>query len=450
MRIDTRLRKPLMQRSAFYIIKSYVMRRFSKTTLSGLTSTFIWQIANYIAPLLTVPYLTRTLGVTGYGILGVGLAMASYGLLLTRWGFEFSATQAVAQNRDNPEAISRILWQTVTAKVLLGLLSSAAIICGSLVLVTDELLKAVLLISTLAVVGEALNVEWVLRGMERFSSFAIASIIGRLSAIPLVFLLVRRSDQVPEAAFAASTAGLISAVIAWEMSRRIGILRKPRISIREVIVQLKIGARFFLSMAAVNLYTSSITVILGSISGAHEVGLFSSAEKIRQAVGGLLNPFVVFFYPRMSFLATTDHYRARSTSIVLLRTTAALSVILSAGLCLSAPLAIRVVLGEEFESATPVLRVMSCLIFLVSTNVVLANIIMIPFGLKREFTLCILVGTLVGLGSVFPLSYYAGAIGAAIALALAETAVMLALYLVLVRRLGWFRPLGRCVNADRG
>lgn len=434
----------------FRIITSYVVRRLSKTTLSGITSTFMWQIANYITPLLTVPYLTRTLGVTGYGILGVGLATASYGLLVTQWGFEFSATQAVAQNRDNPEAISLILWQTVTAKVLLGLLSSAAIICGSLFLVPDKLLKAVLLVSTLAVVGEALNVEWVLRGMERFFSFAIASIIGRLSAVPLVFLLVRRSDQVPEAVFAASTAGLISAVITWEMSRRIGILRKPRISIRDVIVQLKIGARFFLSMAAVNLYTSSITVILGAISGANQVGLFSSAEKIRQAVGGLLNPIVVFFYPRMSFLATTNKYKARSTGIVLLRTTAVLSVILSAGLCVSAPLAIRIVLGEEFESATPILRVLSCLIFLVSTNVVLANIIMIPFGLKHEFTLCIILGTVVGFGSVFPLSYYAGAIGASIAVVLAETAVMLALYLVLVRRLSWFRPLGRGANADRG
>jgi hypothetical protein len=47
-----------------------------------------------------------------------------------------------------------------------------------------------------------------------------------------------------------------------------------------------------------------------------------------------------------------------------------------------------------------------------------------------------------GLGSVFPLSYYAGAVGAAIAAVLAEIAVMLALYFMLVRRFIWFRPFG--------
>jgi O-antigen/teichoic acid export membrane protein len=66
----------------------------------------------------------------------------------------------------------------------------------------------------------------------------------------------------------------------------------------------------------------------------------------------------------------------------------------------------------------------------------------LPFGLKREFSLCILGGTLVGLGSVFPLSYYAGAVGAGIAAVLAEIAVTLALFFILVQRFSWFKPLG--------
>lgn len=417
-----------------------------RATWAGLASTSVWQIANYLIPLLTFPYLTRTLGVSGYGVIGVGSAIVSYALLLTNWGFEYSATQAVARERENPDAVNRILFATVSAKVLLGLLSSGAIIFGALFFVSDPSLKAVLLISTLNVAGSAFNVEWVLRGMERLFKFAAASIIGRLAAVPLVFLLVRRSDQMAEAAFASTAGGLITAAVTWEMARRMGILRKPRISTRDILMQLKNGAHIFFSTVAISLYTTSITVILGATTGTQQVGLFVGADKIKSSVQGLLSPISMVFYPRMGFLAATDPKRARTTSLMLLRTIGGISLLLSVGLCLTAPIAVRILLGNDFGAAVPVLQVMSLLIFLIATNTVLATMIMLPFGLKREFLLCMLSGTLVGLGSAFPLSYYIGAVGAAIAAVLSEIVVMLALYFMLVRRFSWFRPFGEGAN----
>jgi O-antigen/teichoic acid export membrane protein len=435
-----------------FSFRSWAKLRFgnvglSRATWAGLASTSVWQAANYLIPLLTVPYLTRILGVSGYGIIGIGAAIASYALLLTNWGFEYSATQAVAQARGNPDAVSRILWETVSAKLLLGLLSSGAIVFGALVFVPNPSLKAVLLVSTLNVAGSAFNVEWVLRGMERLSRFAAASIIGRSAAVPLVFLLVRRSDQMAEAVFASAAGGLVTAAVTWEMARRMDILRKPRISARHILILLKDGAHLFLSTIAVNLYTASVTVILGAATGTLQVGLFVGADKIKTYVNGLLSPILMVFYPRMSFLASTDPKTAHTTSLVLLRITAGLSLLLSVGLCSTAPIAVRFLLGNDFGAAIPVLQILSWLIFLSTTNTVLADMIMLPFGLKREFSLCILWGTLVGLGSVFPLSYYAGAVGAAIAAVLAEIAVMFILFFMLVQRFSWFKPLGGSADA---
>jgi O-antigen/teichoic acid export membrane protein len=364
--------------------------QLGRATWAGLASTSVWQIANYLIPLLTFPYLARTLGVSGYGVIGVGSAIVSYALLVTDWGFEYSATQAVAREQEDPDAINRILWATVSAKVLLGLLSSGAIIFGALLFVPDPSLKAVLLILTLNVAGSAFNLGWVLRGMELLSKFAAASIIGRLAGVPLVFLLVRRSDQMAEAAFAGTAGGLITAAVTWEMALRMGILRKPRISTRDILMQTKNSAHLFLSTVAINLYTATITVILGATMGMQHVGLFGGADKIKSSVQGLLSPISMVYYPRMSFLASTDPKKARTTSLVLLRTVAGLSLLLSVGLCLTAPIAVRLLLGNDFGAAVPVLRVMSWLIFLVATNTVLADMIMLPFGLKREFLLCIL------------------------------------------------------------
>jgi O-antigen/teichoic acid export membrane protein len=69
--------------------------------------------------------------------------------------------------------------------------------------------------------------------------------------------------------------------------------------------------------------------------------------------------------------------------------------------------------------------------------------IMLPFGMKREFTFCISAGAAVGIGLAVPLSASAGAVGAATAAVCAEAAVTLTMYWMISRRFDWFRPLRR-------
>ncbi|EJL6346896.1 oligosaccharide flippase family protein, partial [Vibrio cholerae] len=49
----------------------------------NVISLFILQGSNYVIPLLTLPYLTRTLGVEGFGIFGLVIAVAQYFVLFT-------------------------------------------------------------------------------------------------------------------------------------------------------------------------------------------------------------------------------------------------------------------------------------------------------------------------------------------------------------------------------
>ena len=91
----------------------------------------MWQAGTYLVPLLTFPYLTRTLGVEAYGALGIGMAVSAYALIWTDWGFNLSASRAIAQMRQDREAVTTLFWNTLTAKAILALVSLMALLAAA-------------------------------------------------------------------------------------------------------------------------------------------------------------------------------------------------------------------------------------------------------------------------------------------------------------------------------
>lgn len=419
--------------------------RLRGATWKGLASTSAWQISNYIFPLITFPYLARVLGIWGFGITGMAAAVTSYALLFTDWGFALTATQEVARARNDPAAVNRIVWQTIAAKAVLGILSGGAMIAGAYLFVDNGPLRAVLMVSTLNILGSIFSVDWALRGVEAFSKFTMASVVGRAVSVPLVFILVREPGDVVPATIASAAGGLFATALTLAMAHRLAILRRPAGSLHGAWRSLVDGASIFLSTAMISLYTNSLTVVLGLVSGTRQVGIFAASEKIRWPVQGLLTPVRMVFFPRMTFLAGRDPARAHATIRGLLLFQGSIAFFLSAGLCICAPIAVRILLGSGFGPSILVLRILSWLIFIVVLSNVLGEMIMLPFGLKKEFTWSLLAGVLVGGGLAVPFSLWWGAVGTAIAAVSAETAITVVMFAVVAHRLPWFRAIWRKV-----
>ncbi|WP_146256462.1 oligosaccharide flippase family protein, partial [Morganella morganii] len=64
-------------------------------------SLLIMQVINYLVPLITLPYLARTLGIVQYGALNLSLSLIQYGVIFITFGFNLSATRDIAKNRGN-------------------------------------------------------------------------------------------------------------------------------------------------------------------------------------------------------------------------------------------------------------------------------------------------------------------------------------------------------------
>ena len=96
---------------------------------TNVLSLFLIQGANYLLPLITIPYLIRILGVKGFGVLAFAAAVAQIFVVLTEFGFNLTATRAISINRANPERLNEIISGVFVLKGLLLLLSAFMLFC---------------------------------------------------------------------------------------------------------------------------------------------------------------------------------------------------------------------------------------------------------------------------------------------------------------------------------
>src|ERR1700751_1033012 len=108
---------------------------------------YVWQGANYLLPLITLPYLARVLTPAGYGTLGFAGGVVAYLVLLTGWGFGLSATQQIAAGRDDPALVNAVFWNTMAAKALLAV-ASLAILAVAVFAIPDLRTHALVLFLT--------------------------------------------------------------------------------------------------------------------------------------------------------------------------------------------------------------------------------------------------------------------------------------------------------------
>lgn len=421
-----------------------IFRAASRSSVAkNAASLYVIQFANYMLPLVTVPYLVRVLGPASYGTVAFGQSFIAYFALLVDYGFNLSATRRISVSRTDLAAVSRIACSVWSAKALLGLAGLGLLL--TLTSLVPRLREAGLLLLILygGVIGNVLFPTWLFQGMERMVFISIANLLARCLVVVGVFALIRTpQDYLLYAAltsFGSVAAGLIGAGLGLRMLEFKAAFPSWQ-GVREALAE---GWAIFLSQASISLYTSGNAFILGLLTTPVVVGYYSAAEKIVKAVLGLLGPISQTAYPMFSRLASRSRDEALLWGKRMLYAMSAGGFVLSLLLFAGAPWVVRIVLGSSYGPSVGVMRVLAFLCFAIATNNVLGIQLMLGLGHDRAFMLTVFSAGMVNVLMALTLVPIWDAIGMAVGVLLTELFIVGVELAFLHRRYSFNPLLGR-------
>jgi polysaccharide transporter, PST family len=387
-------------------------------------SLLVLQGTNYVIPLITLPYLVRVLGAEGYGAMAFAQAFAWYFVILTDYGFNLTATRAVAIHRGAHARLSEIFSTVLTAKVIL-LIPSLLVLLLSISLVPplrDQ--WPIQLAAFLIVLGNILFPTWLFQGLERMGYVTAISALSKGLGVIAIFSLVRSDQDVLLATLLHASGFLIAGLAGVTIALTSGLasLRIPRIA--AVRSTLREGWDVFVSQASVTLFGNTNIFILGLFAPAAVVGHFAVAEKVVRAVIGLSVPVTSAVYPRVSTLFQSS----REVALVLLRRITLMGGIVfsaaSLGLLFGSESLVRLVVGEDVAAIALLIKVMAVLPLTIFIDNIYGTQILLNIGQGRRFREVTVVAGLFSVTASLMVVPTLGALGSALVLTATQLLVL--------------------------
>lgn len=332
-------------------IKSLSSRGDARVLLENFVSLSIVKATGYILPIITLPYLAKTIGVDKFGEIAFAASVIIYFQTFVDFGFNFIGVKNVARIKDNIHEVSKIFCNIMATRILLMLISfGLLILCISTITVFYEN-RLILLLTFLYIPGYLFFPEWFFQAMEQMKYIAMLNLLSKLLFTLLVFIIIKeKKDFIYQPVLIALgyyTSGLISLFM---------IIKKFKVKFilpdfNSIFMALKESWNMFLSLFLPNLYSNFSTILLRTYGGEVATGIYSGGSRFISLFNELSDVLSRTFYP---FLA-----RRLDKHSVFVIINGTISLIASLGLFFGAELLVRVFYTPEFSESVKVIRIMA-------------------------------------------------------------------------------------------
>ncbi|CNC81938.1 translocase [Yersinia frederiksenii] len=411
----------------------------------NIFSLILLQGSNYIIPLLTLPYLTRVLGVEGFGVYSLTLSLAQYFVILIDFGFNLSASKKIAEHQDEPEYISKVFFETLYSKSILCLVSISIVI---LLVTTNShaVIKSELIYTILMLIGTTLMPVWFFQGIEKLSVVTNLMIVAKLSMLPLFFIFVHSDTDVKYAVLIQSSMNLLAGIIAIIYIYRKKLVKTVNFSSLRVVYTLKDSFPIFCATLSISLYTMSTTIIIGIFSNVYEVSIFTAADRVKGAILGVFLVLGSAFYPRINALLVNKKEEAYSLIRKIFYWQGILCIIIMIFVIIFAKLITTIMFGHEYSEVSKLLILFSPVYLLVIQSTVLGNYILLPHGHRKSYTILPMVSAVIHIPLCAYLASQYGAWGGVVSIIVIESLSFICLVMILKRKKLLFEILSRNRN----
>lgn len=402
------------------------------TTKKNAAYNVAYRLFSVLLPLVTAPYLSRTVGTEGVGLYSYAWNISYIFVLVGMLGLNDYGVRAVAQIRDNREELDRTfsaLWQ-----MQLMVAGAALAVWFAYVGFVADAEKAIAVQLTWMSVSCLCSFDWCLMGLDLFKPIALRNTFVKCAAAACVFLFVKKPEDLWIYALVWSMATLLGN-LSCMLSLRGKVSYHP-VPVRESLRHLRPCAVLFISVLAVNVYRTMDKVMVTALAGTAENGLYENAEKIIYCLSGFISAIGSVMMPKVAHMqqqGRTEEIRRhidRSMSLILCMVTA-----MAFGVAAVADTFAPLFYGEAFAYSGKLMAPLGFTLIMIGFANVIRTQVVLPQKRDFIFVRSVCSGAVVNLIVNAALIPSMKSMGAVVGTLCAEMTVPVVQYLLLRREL---------------
>ena len=256
-------------------------------------------ISQVFFPLITFPYLARTLGPEHVGVLNFAESIAKYFVMLAALGIPIYGIREIAKVQNELKERTKIFAEIFTIN-LICTLGLSFIFLAAVFFIPQLNKEKVLFYWTIAYfIFQVFYLEWFFNGMNQFKFIAIRQFIIRFFFIIFVFILIKSQfDYVNYMRMQFGLSVLLAIINFNNLSKHIA-LNKASFSNLDLRKHIKPLLYIFLTIFSISIYFSLDTILLGFLANNESVGYYSTALKLNKLIIAVFGAVTVAIFPSL-------------------------------------------------------------------------------------------------------------------------------------------------------
>ena len=381
-------------------------------------------LANALFPLAAYLYAARILLPVGMGKYTFATSLIAWFSMFAQLGIPEYGVRAAAKARDSREELTRTAHELLMINLVMNAVVYLVFFLALAAVPKLQGEKKLYILMSVSILLTSLGVEWLFKGLEQYTYIAVRSILCKLAAMALVFLLVKEEkDYVIYGVLSIAAASASNILNLIFLRRYIGFRPvgnyHPLRHMQPVLI-------FFAMACATTVYTNLDVLMLGFMRSEADVGIYNASVRVKSLLVGVITSLGTVMLPRASYYV----HHGRMEDFQSMSRKALRFVFLAALPCMAfffvfAEPTILLLSGSKFLAAATPMRVLMPTLLLIGVTNILGFEMMVPTDRERYVLYSVVIGALVDLVLNAVLIPLYSATGAAFSTLAAETAVLL-------------------------
>lgn len=390
-----------------------------RSVTENIFFNMLYQVLVTVLPILTTPYIARSLGLHSNGIHSFTESIVTYFIIFGAIGTSLYGIRKIAYVRDHEEELARVTKEVILLRILLMLITLAIYIPSLCIWGKYTLIYRIHIIN---IVANGLDITWFYQGVEDFKKVTLRNLLVKFLFVVSLFLFIKEPDDLPWYVLLTVVSSLLGNLIMIFYLPQYVDLKKGKA--KSLWTHLKPSLLLFLPQAMNYVYVLIDRTMLGWMIDTDHVGLYDQAQRIVRMITAILQSVGYVMMARVANLTISGDresiktYARKSVNFNLFIAFPAMFGILGV-----ADDFIPFFLGSEYTGSAPILKVLCFLVFFSSMNSLMGVQFLIPLGKEKAYTLATTGGAIISvIGNLLLIPIF-GVYGSAIACIIAELTV---------------------------